>query len=176
MCQKFFVSLAATITISFYPNTAQAQTAPQNIQVPTNTPTDASNLIPSTNSVNPYGDINQQGIINNGLNSLSQPNCRSNVCLFTLIRNTTQGTEFLGGAVWQLGGSPEQTQAESQKLLAIAQKEKLDQESAIILTEKLADAIENKKIERAKLYAIILAPKLGYKDYIDLLQEVVKRN
>jgi hypothetical protein len=120
-------------------------------------------------------NFDKTGVIqqfNNGLNSLSQPNCSSPVCLFSFVRNSTQGTEILGGAIWQLGSSPSDTQAEAQKLLAIAQKEKIDQESTLILTDKLAEAIEAKKMERAKLYAISLAKRLGYSDYRQLLKEI----
>lgn len=89
-----------------------------------------------------------------------------------MLRNTPYGSESNAGIVFQLGGSPEDTQAESQRLFAIAQKEKLDQESTVILIEKLAEAIETKKTERAKLYAISLAKRLGYADYRQLLSDI----
>jgi hypothetical protein len=38
--------------------------------------------------------------------------------------------------------------------------------------KKLAEAIENNKPERANAIAIILAPRLGYKDYQQLLRDV----
>jgi len=41
------------------------------------------------------------------------------------------------------------------------------------LTDKLAEAIENNKTERAKLYAIILAKRLGYAEYQQLLKEIM---
>jgi hypothetical protein len=171
MHRKYIAILSAFVTVFTQPAIAQAQvpseTQPsfQDTTVPVNT-----NIpIPSTNSFDQTGIVQQ---FNNGFNSLSQPNCRSKICLFTLIRNSSNRTEFLGGAVWQLGGSYEDTQAESQKLLAIAQKEKLDQESTVILIEKLAEAIETKKMERAKLYAISLAKKLGYTDYRQLLNDI----
>ncbi|WP_335034738.1 hypothetical protein [Nostoc sp.] len=40
------------------------------------------------------------------------------------------------------------------------------------MTEKLAEAIETQKIERAKLYAISLAKRLGYADYRQLLKDI----
>jgi hypothetical protein len=105
------------------------------------------------------------------------PNCSSKICLFTLIRNSYrnsfQETEFLGGVVWQFGDSHEDTDAEARKLLAIANKEKIDQETTLDLTAKLAEAIESNKIERAKLYAISLAKRLGYADYHQLLKEII---
>ncbi len=42
-------------------------------------------------------------------------------------------------------------------------------EIKLALSEKLAEALENGKIERAKVIAMMLAPLLGYKDYQALL-------
>ncbi|MGF1673288.1 MAG: hypothetical protein HC815_38430 [Richelia sp. RM1_1_1] len=169
MHRKYIAILSAFITIFTQPAIAQVppevQQSSPNITAPINTNIPITN----TNSFDQTGIVQQ---FNNGFNSLSQPNCRTKICLFTLIRNSSHRTELLGGAVWQLGGSPEDTQAESQRLFAIAQKEKLDQQSTVILIEKLAEAIETKKMERAKLYAISLAKKLGYADYRQLLSDI----
>ena len=123
--------------------------------------------------------IQQNGVQVNGFNGfngfsnpLTPPSCSKQLCGFIILRTTPYGSEGDAGIVFQLGGSSEQTQAESQRLLAIAQKEKLDQESTVILIEKLAEAIETKKIERAKLYAISLAKRLGYADYRQLLKDI----
>ena len=146
--------------------------AQESLETQSTSPDTTINTSPPVQSTT---NFDQTGVVqqfNNGFNSLSQPNCNTKICLFTLIRNSSQGTELLGGAIWQLGGSSEETQAEAQKLLALAQKEKLDQESTLILTEKLAEAIETQKIERAKLYAISLAKRLGYTDYRQLLKDI----
>lgn len=170
---KYIVSLTTIVAIITYPVSfamAQESTETQ--------PSLSETAAPVNTNISTQGTTNfdQAGVVqqfNNGVNSLSQPNCNTKICLFTLIRNSSQGTELLGGVVWQLGGSANDTQAEAYKLLAIAQKEKLDQESTVILTDKLAEAIENNKTERAKLYAIILAKRLGYAEYQQLLKEIM---
>ncbi|MDZ8052203.1 MAG: hypothetical protein RMX68_030350 [Aulosira sp. ZfuVER01] len=136
--------------------------------------TDNSNTEPQDTT-----SIQQNGVQLNGFNGfngfsnpLTPPSCNKQLCGFIMLRTTPYGSESGAGIVFQLGGSSEETIAESQKLLAIAQKEKLDQESTLILTEKLAEAIEAKKIERAKLYAISLAKKLGYADYRQLMKDI----
>jgi hypothetical protein len=169
MHRKYIAILSAFVTVFTQPAIAQVPSETQSGSPEATVPVNTSIPIPGTNNFDQTGIVQQ---FNNGFNSLSQPNCRSKICLFTLIRNSSHRTEFLGGAVWQLGGSSEDTQAESQRLLAIAQKEKLDQESTVVLIEKLAEAIETKKMERAKLYAIALAKKLGYADYHQLLNDI----
>ena len=136
--------------------------------------TDASNAIPQDTT-----SIQQNGVQVNGFNSfngfttpLTPPQCHKQWCGYLMHRITPYGSETDAGIFFQLGGSSEDTQAESQKLLAIAQKEKLDQESTVILIEKLAEAIETKKMERAKLYAMSLAKRLGYTDYRQLLNDI----
>jgi hypothetical protein len=166
----FIASVSATIALIAHPAIAQVSPETQPSLLETAAPVNTNISTQGTTTFDQTGVVQQ---FNNGVNSLTQPNCNSQICLFTLMRNSSQGTELLGGAVWQLGGSPNHTQAEAQKLLAIAQKEKLDQESTLILSEKLADAIENNKIERAKLYAISLAKRLGYADYRQLLKDII---
>lgn len=136
--------------------------------------TDASNTISQDAT-----SIQQNGVSVNGFNSfngfttpLTPPQCHKQWCGFLMHRITPYGSETDAGIIFQLGDSPEDTQAESQKLLAIAQKEKLDQESTVILIEKMAEAIETKKTERAKLYAMTLAKRLGYTDYRQLLNDI----
>jgi hypothetical protein len=142
---------------------------------PAPTVTDGSNTIPQDTT-----SIQQNGVQVNGFNGfngfatpLTPPSCSKQLCGFIMLRNTPYGSESNAGIVFQLGGSYEDTQAESQRLFNMAQKEKLDQESTVILIEKLAEAIETKKMERAKLYAISLAKRLGYTDYRQLLKEII---
>jgi hypothetical protein len=121
---------------------------------------------------------NQTGVIqfnNTGLSALTYPNC-GGTCLFAIGRlvptsNGSTSAEAVAGVVWQLR-SPENTQAEAQRLLIKAQTENLTQESTLLLTEKLADALEQRKPERIKLLAILLAKRLGYSDYYQLLQQL----
>jgi hypothetical protein len=120
----------------------------------------------------------QTGVIqfnNTGLSALTYPNC-GGTCLFAIGRlvpsaNGTTSAEAVAGVVWQLR-SPENTQAESQRLLLKAQSENLTQESTLILTEKLADAIEQRKPDRITLLAILLAKRLGYASHHQLLKDL----
>ncbi|MBD2569448.1 hypothetical protein [Anabaena lutea] len=174
---KYIASLTATIAIIAYPAIAQEAKESQSNLLKTAAPVNTNISAQGNTNFDKTEFVHK---FNDGFNSLSPP-CNSKICLFTLIRNSSrnssqnssQDTEFLGGAVWQLGGSHEDTKAETDKLRAMAQKEKDDQESTLILTEKLAEAIENNKIERAKLYAISLAKRLGYADYHLLLKEII---
>ncbi len=135
---KYIVSLSATILMIAYPAMAQEATETQ-----------ASFLkIPAKVNPNITDKENRKESIPKSDNELipSFPSsCNSQVCLFTLIRNSSHNsfeeTEFVGGLIWQLGGSSKDTEAEAKKLLAVAQKDKLDQESTLILTDKLADAM-----------------------------------
>ncbi|WP_071190761.1 hypothetical protein [Trichormus sp. NMC-1] len=174
---KYIASLTATIAIIAYPAIAQEATETESSLLKTVAPVNTNISTQRTTTFDKTGDIRK---FNDGFNSLSPP-CNSKICLFTLIRkssqnssqNSSQQIEVLGGAVWQLGGSHEDTKAEAEKLRAITDKEKFEQESTLILTEKLAAAIEHNEIERAKLYAISLAKKLGYTDYHLLLKEII---
>ena len=131
----------------------------------------------TTTTSSPTGST-QTGVIqfnNTGLSALSYPNC-GGTCLFAIGRlvpsaNGTTSAEAVAGVVWQLR-SPENTQAEAQRLLAKAQTENLTQESTLILIEKLADAIEQRKPDRITLLAILLAKRLGYSDHYQLLQHL----
>ncbi|MDP5015892.1 hypothetical protein FJR11_09785 [Anabaena sp. UHCC 0187] len=157
---KYIASLTATIAIMTHPAIAQ-ETKESQSSLP--------KPLVNTN-ISDQSTINF--VFNNRYTSLSLP-CNYQICLFTLIRNSSQEIEFLGGVVWQLGGSHEDTKAETEKFRAIAEKEKIDQETTLTLTDKLADAIESNKIERVKLYAITLAKRLGYADYHELLKEII---
>jgi hypothetical protein len=86
--------------------------------------------------------------------------------------STGINSEAMVGVVWRPGGAPEDKQVEAQRQLAKVQSENLAQESTLSLTEKLAEAIEHQKYERATLLAMMLAPRLGYKDHLQLLREL----
>ena len=132
-------------------------------------------------------DTTQTGVIqfnNTGLSALAYPNC-GGTCVFAIGRLVpgSRGTtaEAVAGIVWQLR-SPENTRTEAQRLLLNAQSENLTQESTLILTEKLADALEQRKpndltIEspRITLLAILLAKRLGYADHHQLLQQLDRK-
>jgi hypothetical protein len=142
---------------------------------------------PGTNEILPAAatsSINQQaGVIqNNGLGSygsLSYPSC-SGVCVFAIGRTTRTGNadpnvEAVVGVVWQIN-SPENTQAQNARILAETQRDSLNNQTTLALVEKLAEAIETDKPERANAIAIVLAPRLGYSDYRQLLKDVRDNN
>ena len=124
----------------------------------------------------------QTGIIqfnNSGASNLTYPNCNG-ACAFAIghvvpLSNGTTGLEAIAGVIWQFN-SPEKIQAQSNRLLAKAESERLEQESTVSLASKLADALETDRKERANLLAIILAKRLGYSNYLELLQNVRIKN
>lgn len=138
------------------------------------TPPGTNEILPATSSIN-----QQAGVIqNNGLGSygsLSYPSC-AGVCVFAIGRTTRNGNtdpsvEAVVGVVWQIN-SPENTQAQNARILAETQRDSLNNQTTLALVEKLAEAIETDKPERANAIAIILAPRLGYSDYRQLLRDV----
>ncbi len=143
------------------------------------TPPGTNEILPSTTP-----SINQQaGVIqNNGLGShgsLSYPSC-AGVCIFAIGRTTRTGNidpsvEAVVGVVWQIS-SPENTQAQNTRILAETQRDSLNNQTTLALVEKLAEAIENNKPERANAIAIILASRLGYSNYQQLLKDVHNNN
>jgi hypothetical protein len=158
------------ITPATYAQVVDPGTAPTTITAP-----GTNEILPAATS-----SINQQaGVIqNNGLGSygsLNYPSC-SGVCIFaigrtTRIGNTDPSIEAVVGVVWQIN-SPENTQAQNARILAETQRDSLNNQSTLVLVEKLAEAIETDKPERANAIAIILASRLGYNDYRQLLKDV----
>jgi hypothetical protein len=61
---------------------------------------------------------------------------------------------------------------EVNRLNAEMQKYRTQHEIKLALSEKLAEALENGKTERATIIAMNLFPMLGYKDYQSLLKAV----
>jgi NADH:ubiquinone oxidoreductase subunit F (NADH-binding) len=142
------------------------------------TPTALASYTDTLPTVTNNTPINQQaGIIQNngsfGYGSLSQPNC-SGLCVFAIGRVNRTGTsepntEAVIGAIWQIS-SPENTQAQTLRLQAEIQQNALENQTT--LTEKLATALEQNQMERANAIAIILAKRLGYSDYRQLLRDI----
>ena len=143
-------------------------------------PTDTTTDTITDTTIDTTTDTTQTGVIqfnNTGLSALAYPNC-GGTCVFAIGRlvPSSRGTtaEAVAGIVWQLR-SPENTRAEAQRLLLNAQSENLTQESTLILTEKLADALEQRKPDRITLLAILLAKRLGYADHHQLLQQLDRK-
>jgi len=140
--------------------------------------TSASGVSTNSSSLTSSPITQQTGLIQFNpptYSNLGYPSC-SGACVFAITRVSPSGNggnslEAVAGIIYQFS-SPENTQAESQRLLAIAQKDRLDQESTITLAEKLSDAIESGRKERANVIAIILARKLGYRDHHQLLLDM----
>jgi hypothetical protein len=139
-------------------------------------PNGINNLL-STISPNSAPPIDQPANINNTNNynpdsySTSYPNC-SGTCLFAIGKNDRQnGWQLTTGIVWNIN-SPEKTQAESSKIVAMAQSQKTSLDINLILMEKLTQAISSEQTEQANGLAIILASRLGYTDYKSLIKEI----
>jgi hypothetical protein len=114
--------------------------------------------------------------VNSNVGALNYPNC-SGSCAFGILRtnpsnfNGTIGNqiEAVIGVVISLG-SPEQSNAETNRQMVEIQKNSSEFQIIQTLGDKLADAIEAGKTERANIIAMMLAPKLG-KTHIQLLRE-----
>lgn len=135
-----------------------------------------TNIIPTEiNGVGqPFGGIIQ---VNNGSSNTSA-GCGGG-CAYLNIRaapttngiNTGTGLEGSAGVVWQFG-SAEAAQSQAIRLASELQKYKTEQEIIDYLSRQLAEALESNRLDRARIIAITLAPKLGYSDYRLLLRTV----
>ncbi len=163
-----------------------------NTSTPTNVPTQIDNSTPqsTTGSIIPSSSIpstlnnsvnqfNQQsgGIQVNGYAStLTPPSCNGG-CFFAVTRASpaTYGSgtnlEAVVGVTIPLG-STDGGIGEVNRLNAEMQKYRSEHEIKLALSEKLAEALENGKTERATIIAMNLAPMMGYKDYQSLLKAV----
>ena len=170
-------------------NIAIAQPIPITMPEPIPTPTPKSpetvltpqsagslTVTPTTllqNGTNNFANVNS----NTGV--LNYPNCSSS-CFFGILRTTPNTNNFSGTISNQLEAvigviiaidSPERTNSETNRMVVEIQKSKNEYEIKLALSEKLADAIELGKMERAKIIAMLLAPLLG-KTHTQLLAEI----
>ena len=158
----------------------EAPTSPASSTEPpssNSSPPSTPETLPSISNI--PSSYQQAGIINNsgvgGYGNLSTPSCNG-LCVFAIGKTgrTSSGEtnrEIVAGAIWQIS-SPENTYAQAARLQAEVQRDSLNNQTTLVLTERLAEAIEKNKPERANAIAIILAPRLGYKNYQDLLHDV----
>jgi hypothetical protein len=126
--------------------------------------------------------VNQQpGVVQlsnlNGFSNLATPTCPVG-CIYFQGRMSPSASgvsnwEASGGVVFPFGSSD--SNAESNRLNVEIQKYRTENETIAGLSRELSDAIENNKMVRARLIAINLAPKLGYKNYEQLLFEMSKQ-
>jgi hypothetical protein len=151
----------------------------------TSSPTNTPSSVITTDPNNSFTQVNQQsGIVQvanwNGSSNLAPPTCTGG-CFFAVTRvtPTTYGsghnTEALIGITLPIG-SNDNGIGEVNRVNAEMQKYRTENEAKLALSEKLSEALENCKTERAKIIALLLAPMLGYKDYQALLATVSKPN
>ncbi len=123
-----------------------------------------------------YSQSGVQVNYNNGSSTLSPPSCNGG-CVFAVTRasptNTGSGAniEAMIGITMSLG-SNDGGAAELNRLNGEMHKYTTENQIKLALSEKLAEAIETGKMERATIIAMNLAPMLGYKDYQLLLKAV----
>lgn len=123
-----------------------------------------------------YSQSGVQVNYNNGSSTLSPPSCNGG-CVFAVTRasptNTGSGAniEAMVGITMSLG-SNDGGASELNRLNGEMHKYTTENQIKLALSEKLAEAIENGKMERATIIAMNLAPMLGYKDYQLLLKAV----
>ena len=151
--------------------------------IPSQATTGSTTISSSTQSgiVSPITQVNQQsGVVqfsNWGSSStLTPPNC-SGGCAFAVTRVSASGSgspgnvEAIAGVTWQLG-SNDGGAAELNRLNGEMTKYRTEHEIKLALSEKLAEALENGRTERATIIAMNLAPMLGYKNHQSLLNAV----
>lgn len=156
--------------------------SPTTITTPINSTTSTittpiNSTIPTSNI--PINQYNQhQGLQVNwsGSSNLTPPSCNGG-CVFAVTRASpvTYGSgtnlEAMIGVILPIG-SNDGGAGEQNRLRIEMEKYRTEHEIRIALSEKLADALENRKMERATIIAMNLAPLLGYKDYNLLLRDV----
>lgn len=137
-----------------------------------------SSSVPSTlnNSVNQFNQQSGGIQVNGYASTLTPPSCNGG-CFFAVTRASpaTYGSgtnlEAVVGVTIPLG-STDGGIGEVNRLNAEMQKYRSEHEIKLALSEKLAEALENGKTERATIIAMNLAPMMGYKDYQSLLKAV----
>jgi hypothetical protein len=129
----------------------------------------------SGSTINQPPITNQNNQTNYGDSTMSYPNC-TGTCVFSIGKiNQQNQREVVAGVVWNIT-SPENTQAQTGKITAQAQSDKLDRDNNLVLMEKLTQAISSRQEERANGLAIMLAKPLGYQDHQKLIADIKNRN
>jgi hypothetical protein len=151
-------------------------TTPINSTTSTVTTPINSTTSPSTIPINQYNQQSGLQVNWSGSSNLTPPSCNGG-CVFAVTRASpvTYGSgtniEAMVGVILPIG-SNDGGMGERDRLRVEMEKYRTEHEIRLALSEKLADAIENKKMERALIIAMNLAPMLGYKDYRLLLRDV----
>ncbi|WP_309728188.1 hypothetical protein [Chamaesiphon sp. OTE_75_metabat_556] len=148
-----------------------SQTTTGGIIIPSSSTSTASTL--STVSTASSSTLATQVTSWSSSSTLSPPTCNGG-CIFAVTRvsptNSGSGTnlEAVVGITIPIG-SNDNGAGEVNRLNAEMQKYRTEHEIKLALSEKLAEALESGRMERARVIAIMLAPLLGYKDYQSLL-------
>jgi hypothetical protein len=154
------------------PTDSSIQTTTSNITPSSSTPLGLSNSVTQFNQQSGIVQVANWG----GSSNLTPPSCNGG-CFFAVTRASpvTYGSganvEAMVGVTIPIG-SADGGAAELNRLNGEMQKYRTEHEVKLALSEKLADALENGKMERATIIAMNLAPMLGYKDYQLLLKAV----
>ena len=144
--------------------------------IPATTGSTGSGTFTSTAPI--AAQYNQSGVQVNysGSSTLSPPSCNGG-CVFAVTRasptNTGSGAniEAMVGITMSLGTN-DGGASELNRLNGEMHKYTTENQVKLALSEKLAEALENGRTERATIIAMNLAPMLGYKDYQLLLKAV----
>jgi hypothetical protein len=148
------------------------------ITTPTPVPTLPSAPTPTNTSTSIVpAQYNQSGsgvqVNYSGSSTLSPPSCNGG-CVFAVTRvspatdGSNHNLEAMVGVTIPIG-SNDGGVGEVNRVNAEMHKYRSQHEIKLALSEKLSEALENGKMERAKVIAMMLAPLLGYKDYEALL-------
>ena len=168
------IAIAQPIPISMpEPTTTPAPQSTESVM----TPQSAGSLTVTPTTLLQNG-TNNFANVNSNTGALNYPNCSSS-CFFGILRttpnNNLSGTisnqlEAVIGVIIAID-SPERANSETNRMVVEIQKSRNEYEIKLALGEKLADAIELGKMERAKIVAMLLAPLLG-KTHTQLLSEI----
>jgi hypothetical protein len=174
--------IGAIIGLFAFAVTTHPALAGGGINDPSNSSTVATGgtTIPITTPTPVPAQYNQSGsgvqVNYSGSSTLSPPSCNGG-CVFAVTRasptNTGSGAniEAMVGITMSLG-SNDGGASELNRLNGEMHKYTTENQVKLALSEKLAEALESGKMERATIIAMNLAPMLGYKDYQLLLKAV----
>ena len=115
------------------------------------------------------GSVKAETLIPLSIPALNLPSCPS-TCYILSIQTSPGGAGIAPSTDLKFGISIEIDRTERDRLAAAATKAKAERKSASQqfiagLERELTDAIAQQRYERARILAIQLAPRLGYKDY-----------
>lgn len=105
-------------------------------------------------------------------NPLPVPQCNRSFCTFLMLRSTPNGSEALGGVVFQAGSTGEEWKLDAEKAKLEIEKMKNERDFKILIFEKMSTAIESKLCIRARVFAQELAPMYGFSNHLNYLKSI----